>query len=242
MPLPILNTPKYSITLPSNGKSVEYRPFLVKEEKILLIAQEAKDQKQIIAAMKDIIESCTFGQVNIDTLPTFDVEYLFLKIRTKSVGEVASFSLECDACQNKNKLDVNLDDIEVSGVKKKKNAKDVNRLQLNKDVGVNLKYPLFSEAITMYGVAENANQADVMHEVIASCIESIFDTENVYFLKDCSPTEVKAFVDSMSHKNLEDIMEFINSTPKISKTVEYDCKKCGKKHTQTFEGLQAFFQ
>lgn len=242
MPLPVLNTPKYTTTLPSNGKNIEYRPFLVKEEKILLIAQESKDQKQIIQAMKDIIESCTFGQVNINILPTFDVEYLFLKIRAKSVGELATFSLECDGCQSKNKLEVNLDDIEVTGVKKKKSAKDANRLQLNKDVGVNLKYPMFSEAITMYGTVENANQGQIMHEVIASCIESIFDTENVYYLKDCSPTEIEAFVNSMSHKNLEDIMEFMNSAPKISKTVEYDCKKCGKKHAQTFEGLQAFFQ
>lgn len=241
MSLPILSTPKYTLQIPSTGKNIEFRPFLVKEEKILLLAQESQDSNSMINAIRDLISACTFEKVNINTLPIFDVEYIFIKIRAKSVGGNVSFSFPCltKECPEKVKLEFNLDDIGVSNLPKKRGAPI--KLQLNDQVGITLKYPLFSDSLKLQLLNEQKN-SDIVIEAIASVIESVYDSSNVYYLGDSGPDEIKTFIESMNHKNLDDIMEFIKNTPEVSKEVTFTCPKCKVEHKHVFRGMQSFFQ
>lgn len=234
MALPILETQKFEATVPSTGKKVLYRPYLVKEEKILMMALESKDNKQVMQAIVDVIESCTFGKLKGTDLATFDLEYLFLKLRAKSVGEHSDFGLSCKECNTTNEVSVNLDEIEVEGVDKK--AKIV---KLTDNIGLTLKYP--SMAVLKSMDLENVN-ADMMMKLIVSCIDSIYDAEKIYPASESTEKELVAFIESLSTKQFESIKGFIEKMPKLRKTVTFSCQKCGTENNVTLEGLQSFFK
>lgn len=228
MPLPVLEAPTYNLSVPSTKKKLKYRPFLVKEEKILMIAQESENETQILQAVKDIITSCTFEKIDVNNIPMYDIEYIFLKIRAKSVGEVVSFQLKCEECGEYNKVEVNLEDVEVQFPQKEI---DTN-IQLNDSIGITLK------PLRMSDIKKGDDQ---ITDAIIATIDTIYDSDNVYSASACSRKEMQEFVDSLSHQHLEKIQEFILNQPTLKHTIEYTCEKCGHKNSYELNGLQSFF-
>jgi hypothetical protein len=235
MSLPIISTPKYTLTLPSNGTTVEYRPFLVKEEKILLIAQESDDQVQIIGAIKDVISSCTFGKINPDTLTSFDLEYVFIKLRAKSVGEVSSIGIKCSECEASNNIDVNLDEIEMTS------AKDVNhKIALTDTVGVNMKYMSVRD-LSALSAKKNTTNADILTDAIIACVDSIYDDTTIYAKENTPKAEMVSFIESLNRSQMQKIEQFMSSMPKLEHTVHFTCSKCKHENDVTLSGVQSFF-
>ena len=234
MALPKLGTPKYVLTVPSSGKEIEYRPYTVREEKALLIAVESKDQKQMIMAVRDLIDECTFKAVDSMAMASFDFEYIFLKIRSRSVGEGSDLLFKCKECDGKNEYTVNLEEVEVQG-EVKRNLKT----QLSEDVGVILKYPTVKGASE--SVSEGKSQYDTTVDMIISCIDSIYDKDEVYPASEQSPAELREFVESFSSQQFKDVVELFNEMPMVRHDVEFDCVHCKTHNSIKLEGLQSFF-
>jgi len=230
MPLPVLETTTYNLVVPSTKKKLKFRPFLVKEEKILLIAQESESENQILQAVKDIIESCTFSKIDVNKIPMYDLEYIFLKIRAKSVGEVVSFQLKCDECGEYNKVELNLEDVEVQFPEEEIDS----NIKLNDSVGITLK------PINLSDVKKSKGK-DAISEALTASIDSIYDSDNVYSASTCSKKELDAFIDSLTHQHLEKIQKYILNQPTLKHTIEYTCEKCGHKNSYELSGLQSFF-
>lgn len=231
MALPKIETPKYTTAIPSTGAAVEYRPFLVKEEKILLLAQESNDEKQVISAITDIIDSCTFGKTTISKLTPYDVEYLFLQIRGKSVGETIALQATCNCSENPTPTDieVNIDDIQVQYP----DVKPEETIQITDTVGMKLRPISFSSVASI-------DENDI-NSVLSNIIESIYDAENVYPIEDVDQQELYEFIDSLDRKTMSKVEDFITNQPKLSHEIVYDCSTCGKTKTHIVEGLTNFF-
>jgi DNA-directed RNA polymerase subunit M/transcription elongation factor TFIIS len=237
MSLPIvLNTAKYEVELPISKKKVEYRPYLVKEEKQLMMAMESQDPAVIMKTVQDIIEACTFDKIKAKNLPTAELELLFLKLRTKSVGETTKVGYKCTSCETVNELTVNLEEAQIDFGDKQLDTK----IMLTETVGVMLKYPT-TEVINR--LLSEKQQGDIKNtfSLIGSCVEMIFDAENVYEAKNLEQKEIDTFIESLSSKQFEKIKEFFESTPKLRKDVSFTCEKCGHHNPLVLEGLQAFF-
>jgi hypothetical protein len=235
MALPIVATPKYEITIPSTGQKIEYRPFLVKEEKILLLANETKNEKEQVRAMKEAIRNCTFEQVDVEKLAPFDIEYLFLKLRAKSVGESVEVSIACDeGCKENVKLQINLDEIEV-----KFNPQFTNRIQLSESIGVLMKYPSYDDMVKLSD-AQKSEDPNLIMEFVAGCVDTIFDKKEMYKANEYSNKEVVEFLEQLSQVSLKKVMNFFQYMPTVEKTVKYSC--CGKEKEVTLRGAQSFFQ
>lgn len=236
MSLPIiLNTPTYEVELPISKKTVTYRPYLVKEEKILLMALESKDQKLIMKTIQDVISVCTFEKLDVRKLPTAELELLFLKLRSKSVGETSTVGYECKECKTVNEVSINLNDIEIS-----KGEKEVsNKIMITEDVGIMLKYPT-ADDITRT-VDSESTEIENTFSVITACVDSIFDKENVYTSDSMTRKDIEDFIGSLNTKQFSKIQEFFTSIPKLQKEVKFKCEKCGTKNELTVEGVQSFF-
>ena len=235
MALPRIDSPKYELKVPSSGETVEYRPYLVKEEKILMMAMETKDQQQMIRALRDVIAGCTEGKIQADSLAMFDLEYVFLKIRGKSVGETTKVGLKCSSCDHKNEVEINIDEVEVQG-EVKKSAK----VALTDTVGVVLKYPTVKGIQRQLGKQDN-NDREVTMAAVASAIESIYDAENVYPTEDEKAEDVVNFLDSLTSSQFKKISEYFEDMPRLRHEVKFNCASCKAKNTQTLEGLTNFF-
>jgi hypothetical protein len=235
MALPRIDSPKYELKVPSSGETVEYRPYLVKEEKILMMAMETKDQQQMIRALRDVIAGCTEGKIQADSLAMFDLEYVFLKIRGKSVGETTKVGLKCSSCDHKNEVEINIDEVEVQG-EVKKSAK----VALTDTVGVVLKYPTVKGIQRQLGKQDN-NDREVTMAAVASAIESIYDAENVYPTEDEKAEDVTSFLDSLTSSQFKKISEYFEDMPRLRHEVKFNCASCKAKNTQTLEGLTNFF-
>ena len=236
MALPILDTPKYELTIPSSNKKVTYRPFLVKEEKILLIAQETNDPKQMMSAMKDIVSSCTFDKIKIDDITSFDLEYIFLKLRTKSVGENASVGIACSSCEALNQIDINLDSISVNMPTEKNDV-----IMLTDSIGVKMKW-LTAEKMENISEISDKDQGAILNELVISSFESIFDSENVYLASESSKEELTQFVNSLNRQQMEKIEKFIANVPKLEHSCEFTCTSCKQDNNITLQGIQSFFE
>lgn len=235
MGLPTLATIKYELTVPSTGQKIEYRPFLVKEEKLLLLANETKDEQEQIRAMKQVIENCTFNSIDVNSLASFDIEYLFVKLRSKSVGENVEVSLNCgEDCKETVKLQINLNDIEV-----KFNPLFTNRIKLSESVGVIMRYPNYEDMIKLSQMQKKENSDEIM-AFISSCIDKVYDEKQTYNTSDFTKEEVLKFMDELSQVGLKRIMSFFENMPYVEKTVKYSC--CGKEKEVTLRGAQSFFQ
>lgn len=237
MALPIIETPKYETTIPSSGKKVQYRPYLVKEEKILMIAMESGDQTQIIRAMKDVIKACTFDKIDPNKLCTFDLEYLFLKLRAKSVGEVSKVGLKCEKCEKPTDVNINLDTIEID-----MSNKPESRVLLTDKVGVNLAWPKISDVETIE-TKDNTPKMESAMQVVVSCIESIFDDKKIYPSNEQTPEELLTFVESLNQAQFAKIQQFIEEMPKLQKEVKFKCahKECAHENNLMLTGIQSFF-
>jgi len=234
MPLPVLETPTYELTVPSTKKKVKFRPFLVKEEKILMIAQESQDQKEMLSAMKNIIEACTFGELNGGNLAIYDLEFIFLKLRAKSVGENVELTLKCEKCEHPNVVDINVDDIKVKYPKKKEN----NNIKLTDDVGIILKHPCVND-LDKLKVGDNT--IDEMMSMISMSIDSVYDSNQSHHHTDITPKELNTFIDSLNRNQLELITNYFDASPKIRETIKFECPECSTKNEKIVEGAQSFF-
>ena len=213
MPLPKIATPTYSMVLPSLEKEINYRPFLVKEEKLLVLALESEDTKQITQAIKAVLKSCVQTKgIKVESLPTFDIEYLFLNIRGKSVGESIDVNIICpDDEKTSVKVVIDLDDIKVQ-----KTEGHTNKVQLDKNLMMELKYPSLDEFIKNNFDFKDANAMEQSFKLIASCIDKIYTDEEVWVAGDCTRKEITEFLESMNSQQFKKIEEFFTSMPKLS--------------------------
>lgn len=234
MPLPILESSKYTLTIPSTSKIVEYRPFLVKEEKILLIAQESNDSIQMFSSMKEIIRACTFEKLDVNSITSYDLEYIFLKLRSKSIGEISTINLECSECKKPNEVNIVIDEIEV------KLDPSVNKtIMLTESVGINLRHIRVQD---MGALADDKkSQSEIINNVIIASIESIFDADNVYPSEKSTVAELTTFINSLNREQMSKIESFIESTPKVQKDVSFSCKECAAHNAINVSGTQSFF-
>ena len=238
MALPIIETPRYELTLPSSDVQVQFRPFIVKEEKILLIAMESKDNNEIINATKDILKACTFDKLDIDTLPMFDIEYLLLQIRGKSVGEVAKFKVICpDDKQTPTDVELDLSTINVQVDDDHSNKVVIDE---KRELGLVLNYP--SLGITKAGFDVNKENVDTMFKVVANCIDHIYEGEKTYPAKDSTQKELITFLEGLSQEAFLKIKKFFDTMPQLRHEVEVTNPKTGIVSKVTFKGLQDFFQ
>ena len=240
MPLPKIATPSYELELPSTGKTIQYRPFLVKEEKLLVIALESEDTKQITNAIKAVIRSCVLTKgIKVETLPTFDIEYLFLNIRGKSVGEDIDVKLTCpDDNETEVSVNVNLDDIQVE-----KPEGHSNRIKLDKNLMMELKYPSLNEFIKNNFDPNDAgvNAMEQSFDLIGSCISKIYNEDEVWVAADCSKKEINEFLDSMNSNQFKEIESFFETMPKLTHVVNVTNPKTKVKSDVVLEGLASFF-
>ena len=238
MPLPTIATPTYELELPSTGKTLKYRPFLVKEEKLLVLALESEDNKQISTAIQAVLKSCIKSRgVKVEQLPTFDIEYLFLHIRGKSVGEDIEVNLICpDDNETSVPVTINIDDIKVQ-----KSKDHNNQIKLDKNLMMELKYPSLEQFIKNNFDFEEGSQVDQSFEVIAGCIDKIYTEEEVWSTSDCTKKEVTNFLEQMSSKQFKEVEKFFETMPKLSHEVEFTNPNTKVKNTVVLEGLSSFF-
>jgi hypothetical protein len=241
--LPKLDIPIYEVKLISSGKTVRVRPFLVKEQKLFLMASESDDQKETVNVIRQVLKNCILDEVDVDNLPTFDLEFLFMNLRARSVEEVVDLRYKC----NNTLKDENGEDKKCSGsvefklnlleVEPTINPNHTNKIQLTDNLGVVLKYPTF-EMIQKY---ETMSENDVMLNVLIDCIDYIFDTDNMYYAKDTPKEELVDFVDNLQQAHLEKIKVFFDTMPEIKKDVHFACPKCGYQEDIEIKGMQNFF-
>lgn len=236
MPLPILESPKYVLSVPSTKQSIEYRPFLVKEEKILLLAQESNNPSEMMSAIKDIIRACTFNTINPNDLTAFDLEYIFLKLRAKSVGEISNIKCKCDHCETYNEVSVNIDDIEITQPKKEVS----NKIMLTDKIGVILRHIRVNDMSSIISTSEV--DMDTITNMLIASIESIFDESGVYPSAQSSREELLTFVNSLSRAQLNKIEEYISNSPKLQHNIKFNCTGCKTDNDITLVGTQAFFE
>ncbi len=235
MGLPKLNVPRYKLKLPSDGRTVNYRPFLVKEEKLLLLATETGEQEEIIGAIKNIITECT-DIASVDKLATFDIEYLFLQIRTKSVGENVDVTVTCpDDGETEVEVSIPLDEIKV--VKTRGHKKE---LKLDAEIAVTMGYPNL-ESFVESNFGEDTNQIDQIFEMAAGCIETIADTNQIYECKDLPKSEILEFLDQLSSKQFGELQKFFETMPKLLHKVQVTNPNTGVESEIVLEGLASFF-
>ena len=239
MPLPKISTPSYELELPSTGETVNYRPFLVKEEKVLVIALESEDTKQITTAIRNVIRNCVLTKgIKVDELPTFDIEYLFLNIRGKSVGEEIEVNITCpDDDETQVKVTIDLDDIKVQ-----KNEDHTNRIKLDNSLMMEMKYPSLDQFIkSNFDFSEGKNAMDQSFELIASCIDKIYTEEEVWAAADCTKKEVTEFLESMNSTQFKEIEKFFETMPKLSHSIKVTNPNTKVKSEVVLEGLASFF-
>jgi len=238
MPLPKISTPSYELVIPSNKKKIKFRPFLVKEEKVLIIAMESQDNKQIANAIKDVLSACILTRgVKINDLSTFDIEYLFLNIRGKSVGEEVEVMITCpDDGETQVPAVINLDDIKVQV-----NDKHSQDIVLDGQYNLRMKYPSMEEFIKTNFSSDGEVAVDDTFKLIASCVEQVYSEEESWAGADCTKKELSDFVESLNSKQFKDIEIFFDTMPKLSHTVKVTNPKTKKVNEVVLEGLQSFF-
>jgi hypothetical protein len=235
MALPVLNTPKFELTLPSTKKKYKYRPFLAKEEKVLLIAMEGGDDKEIVNAIKDIISVCV-EKIDVESLPLFDIEYVFLKLREKSIGDTIIFYVKhqdpTSECKHRQEVKINLSDVNVYF-----DEEHTNKIQLDSKIGLVLKYPTMSLAEEIESM--DTDNVDSVFNMIKKSIDYVYDAENTY--TDFTPKELDDFIGSWSHTQLEAVNKFFETMPMLKYDIVWKCEKCGKEETVSIEGISNFF-
>ena len=239
MPLPKINTPTFELVLPSNGKKIKYRPFLVREEKILIMALESEDMKQLTDAVIQILSACILTRgVKINDMSTFDIEYLFLNVRSKSVGETVEVNVTCPD-DNETSVSVNID---LDSIKVQKDKNHKNTIKLDDNLSMKLKYPSLKQFIESNFEASNPNNTiDSTLSVITSCIDMIYNDEESWSGSESSQKELEDFVENLNTKQFQMIEDFFTTMPKLSHKVKVKNPKTEVESTVILEGLAAFF-
>ena len=245
MALPKIDVPTYETKLISSGKIVKYRPFLVKEQKLFLMAAQSTDEKETVDVVKQVLNNCILSDIDVDDLPTFDLEHLFMQLRARSVGEVVNLKYNCNntvkddkgeekTCGSLVKFDLNILDI-----KPIIDEKHSSKIEISDKLGIVMKYPTLS---LIKDVGNLANEdVDTVLNVIISCIDYIYDAEQMYYAKDSTKEELLEFIENLQQEDMEKIQVFFTTMPKIAKELDFKCKKCGYEETITVQGIQNFF-
>ena len=239
MPLPKISAPTYELVLPSSNKKIRYRPFLVREEKILIMALESEDTKQITEAIKTVLHNCIITRgIKVDKLSTFDIEYLFLNVRGKSVGETVEVNITCpDDGQTKVPVEIDIDAIKIQ-----KNPKHTNIIKLDDNLSVQMNYPSLDQFIeTNFETDSQNTQVDQSLNVIMSCINQVYNEEESWSASDCTKKELKEFVESMNSKQFKDIEAFFETMPKLSHKIKITNPNTKVESEVVIEGLASFF-
>ena len=245
MALPKIDVPTYETKLISSGKIVKYRPFLVKEQKLFLMAAQSTDEKETVDVVKQVLNNCILSEIDVDDLPTFDLEHLFMQLRARSVGEVVNLKYNCNniikddkdeekVCGSLVKFDLNILDI-----KPTIDEKHSSKIEISDKLGIMMKYPTLS-LIKDAGNLVNED-VDTVLNIIVSCIDYIYDEEQMYYAKDSTKEELLEFIEGMEQEDMEKIQLFFTTMPKIAKELDFKCKKCGYEETITVQGIQNFF-
>ena len=236
MALPKLNTPTYELEIPSTDEKIKFRPFLVKEEKVLMMALETKDNAQIVNAVKDIVSECTYNKLNINTMPMFDVEYIFLQIRSKSVGEVSKVKI---LCPDDKKTYTNVE-IDLNEVKVQVEDEHTNKIELTDSMGMIMTYPNI-DSFTENGI-QDINASNML-DVIGTCILQIYEDkgEKVYEAKDQIKKELVEFIEQLNTKQFQDVQKFFDTMPRLKHTIKVKNPKTKKTSDVTLSGLNDFF-
>ena len=242
--LPKIDVPIYNVKLLSNGKNLRFRPFTVKEEKLFLMANENEDLNSVVDTIKQILNNCIIDEIQIDSLPIFDIEHLFLNIRARSISEVVNLKYKCNndildeetkeekKCNHVVEIDLNILEIEPE-----KQEGHTNKIEITEKMGVIMKYPNF-ETLKKF---EIENEADSIIKITVNCIDYVYDSDSIYYAKDSTEEELIEFVESMQAKDLEKIKTFFDTMPKIKKDIDFKCNKCGHEEKIELEGIQNFF-
>lgn len=243
MPLPKIEFPIFELNLPSTGEAIKYRPFLVKEQKILMLAMEGDDERAISTAIKQIINNCAIDKVDVEKMPTFDLEYFFTRLRAKSIGEKVDLRMRHPNGKNKkgaeclHETSVSVDLMTLS-VSKKEGHTDKIILDEKTGIGIKMKYPTMNY---IEGVDQSKTQMELATLSIANSIEYVFDNENVYKKEDQTKEELFDFIDNLSQAQFEKLAQFFDTMPKLKHTVKWKCKGCGQEESAELEGMSSFF-
>jgi len=237
MTLPKINTPEYRLNVPSTDEEIRYRPFLVKEEKVLLVAQETGTDKATYEAIRTIIKNCTLDEIDIDKLPLFDMEYIFLNIRAKSVGEIAKLKVKCPD-DEKTEVEVEID---LSKIQVEMNKDHDARIKLTDDIGVLMAYPNFGTVTNQSIETPKGQETEKLFDMISDCMYQIWHGEETYDVIDYSKKERKAFLDSLNHQQFEKLQNFFETMPTLKKDIEVTNPVTKVTSTLTLQGLSSFF-
>lgn len=230
MALPTLNeTPKYELSLPSTGKKIKFRPYLVKEEKILMLAAETKDPNQIMDAIIDTVSACVSTKLDVSKLTTFDLEYLFIKLRAKSVGEKVSLSLKCKSCEHDNEYEMDLDSIACDS------RPNNSIIELDDKVSVQMRYPSY------VNLKEVEDEGEMGFNILASSLEAVYADDERIDMEDETEESIRRFLESMTREQFKKVSEFLMDIPKVSYDIDFDCTKCGEHTHIELRGIQDFF-
>jgi hypothetical protein len=242
--LPKIDVPIYNVKLLSNGKNLRFRPFTVKEEKLFLMANENEDLDNVVDTIKQILNNCVLDDFQVDSLPLFDIEHLFLNIRARSISEVVNLKYKCNnnildeetkeekKCNNVVEIDLNILEVEPE-----KQEGHTNKIEITEKMGVVMKYPSF-ETIKKFDIE---NEADSIIKITVNCIDYVYDSDSIYYAKDSTEEELIEFVESMQAKDLEKIKTFFDTMPKMKRDIDFKCNKCGHEEKIELEGIQNFF-
>jgi len=236
MALPKLNdVPRYPLTIPSTGKEVMFRPFLVKEQKVLLMAMESQDEKQILNAIIDTIGACVYDKINLDKLATFDVEYMFIKIRSKSAGETSKVNAKCRDCGEFSAVEIKLDEIEIDV----KNSNKV--IKINDNYSLIMKYPNYTGSLLMVDESETETFTSSIFKMIKLSLDKLQTEDELLEFANETEEEIDNFIDSLSAEHLESLTSFILTLPKLQHVLNFKCESCHYNNTLTLQGIQDFF-
>lgn len=237
MSLPVYNTPVYNLTMPSSGKVIKFRPFLVKEEKALLIAQQSEDASVMIDTLKQVIKACVKDSIDVDTMPTFDLEYVFVQIRAKSVGEIVELMLRCNTCDDPkavSRVSVDLTQLEVI-----KTTDNNPKIDLFDDVGIMFKFPTM-KLLSKLEVAD-ITDIDSVIDVIADCVDYIYNSSEVFHAKEQTKEELVIFLNNLNSKQFAKIQKFFETLPRLKCELNFVCPVCSVPQKSVLEGLNSFF-
>lgn len=228
MALPTLDTATYNTFLPSTSESIKYRPFLVKEYKILMMSLES-DQAEVSRTVYELVDACTFNKLEMKNLSHFDVEFIFLQLRAKSIGEITEIIINCD-CGNKIKYDLDINNLKI-----RRFDSHSKKIQITDNIGVIMRYPRFDEIIDIY---DNLKSEKII-EMVSKCIESVYDSDEIF--KNFTKEEIDKFVNSFTKDQFDKLENFFVTMPKVYQNIDTSCDKCNKIHKYDLEGLQNFF-
>lgn len=242
MALPSFTMPTYTVDIPSMDKTVRFRPFVVKEEKALLLAQQSDDPVTMIETLKNVIKTCVQDKIDVEKLATFDLEYLFTQIRAKSVGETVDLFVKCsqDSCRDNPKAQMKIS-FDITTLKIEKDPEHTNRFNLFGDVGVVMKYPNIDTLSKISTLDPRSGDVDIMFSIMADCIDYIFQGDEIYYASEQSRAELETFVGNLTSDQFIALQKFLTTMPKLSKDIEFTCPECGTNSSRKLEGITSFF-